>query len=225
MSYKREIEKGRYIPNPEWESSDECKDEVAQACAAVNIGSKRLGAGLEEYMSYYPQEFGLGLPETGGWVIVKHPPHCEYTVPPMSIWFALNWQMDVGVRSGVHPKRIKIVTPLGDLGLFPHEYALAKDIRSYIGREADGVIFHRLDGSPALPAESLFYIQSRGIKRAEACMMLLDKITDPSFGWFEIAPAYGEYFGEDWPTPERCPFATPLNMWNEEKACAKSDRA
>lgn len=209
--YKSDIKKGRYIANPAWENSAECREEVERQCAGP-FGAQ------DEFENYYPQDALKAIPEEGAWIVVQKPPSCEYTVPPFSIWYATNWQMDAGERSGVKLKRVKIITPKGDLGLFPCEYSVVDDIRTYVGRESDGILFHTMNGDAAFPTEQLFYLQSRGVRRPDACMMLLEQMHDPTFGWFEIAPPYGAHFGKEWPRPERCPFATPLKQWREEKA-------
>jgi hypothetical protein len=65
--------------------------------------------------------------------------------------------------------------------------------------------------------DQLFYLMSRGITKQQACLMLIDQIKDDSFLWFEFAPQYGEHFGLSWPSPARCPFATPREKFIEDK--------
>jgi hypothetical protein len=217
-SLKEDIQKGKYILNPDYDESEETRDAVMNFCVAASV---RMGGAHDEFQNYFPQDFGKLVPEEGAWIIVHKSPQTEYTVPPFSIWYALPWQMDVGEVAGVKVKRVQILTPKGTLGIFPYEYALAQDIKSYVGREKDGVIFRKLDGEAIFPAEQLFYLQSRGIRRPDACMMLLDQMSGQNFGWFEIAPPYGEYYGQPWPSPEACPFATPLELWKQEPAQSK----
>lgn len=220
---EKDIERGKYVLNPKFrESEAEAEDTRAAVMEVCSLhGSVRTCGGLDEFQGYYPEEYGKVVPEAGTWIVVQHPPQgTEYTVPPFSIWYAVPWQMDGGEIKGRNIHRVRIQTPCGDLGLFPREYALVNDIKTYIGREKDGVLFHRLSGEGMLPTETLFYMQSRGISRPDACMMLLDQIADPTFGWFEIAPPYGAHFGEEWPTPRQCPFATPASAWQEEEKAA-----
>lgn len=212
-----DIEKGKYILNPEFNESEDTKDQVASIIAATAC---RFGGAREEYQNYFPEDFAKAMPEDGAWIAVAHPPVTEYTVPPMSIWFATPWPCDCGDICGVRPKRVKIITPKGSLGIWPREYFIVKDIKEYVGREADGVYFRQLSGEAIFPTEELFYLQSRGIRRTDACMMLLDRMKGQTFGWFEIAPPYGAYFGEDWPEPDASPFATPADQWIEDKVAA-----
>lgn len=170
--------------------------------------------GIPEYMNCFPSKFGLKLPSDGQWILVTAPPHCQITVPPFSIWFAIPWTMKPD-GNGLAAHRVKIMTPAGELGIFPCEYSPVARISEYIGREKEGILVHQMSGDPVVNTDHLFYLMSRGIPRATATMMLIEQIKDPTYLWFEIAPPYGEYFGRKWPTRERCPFATPLEGWKE----------
>ena len=117
--------------------------------------------------------------------------------------------------TGVAVHRVKIVTPSGDLGILPCEYSTVSKVSEYVGREAEGILLHQMSGNPVVDKDSLFYLMSRGIPRQAASLLLIEQIKDPTYLWFEIAPPYGAYFGKDWPTPERCPFATPLEQWKQ----------
>lgn len=199
------------VPNPDWEESEDARTEVGKICDA----QQSMSGGDNDFISYYPQDFGRKIEEGGAWIQVLNPPQTEYTVPPFSVWYAAPWPMDRSMIKNVPIKRVQIVTPKGTLGLFPREYSIVKDVREYLGREKDGILFHRLDGEAVLPEEALFYMQSRGIPRGKAAMMLLHQLKGHAFGWFEFAPQYGEHFGKEWPERHRCPFATARSRWKE----------
>ncbi len=185
--------------NPEaWELTKEAK-ELAFRLPFVT------GYDLE---AYFPQDYKKRLPEEGNWIQVQRPPHCEITVPPFSIWFATPWSMK-RESTGLQAKRVKIVTPAGELGIMPHEYCVIEDITKWFGREPEGVFVHQMNGQPICNTDHLFYLMSRGVKRQQATLLLASQIKDPSFLWVEIAPQYGEYFGKQWPEPQRCPFCQP----------------
>ncbi len=204
----------QFIVNPEWENSEEAREKVSRVTKSWAHASR----GYNVFSHYYPQDYGLALPEEGGWIRVNKPPSStEYTVPPFSMWYAMNWQCDIGEIAGVKPKRVKIQTPAGDLGLWPSEYCVVKSITEYVGRESEGIFFRTLGGESAFQTDALFYILSRGIPRQQACMMLLDQMRDMAFGWFEIAPHYGEYYGLEWPEPSHCPFALQRQQWIAEE--------
>jgi hypothetical protein len=205
LSKKRRFSKKELAAMKEheqWEDSEEARDMV--------LGGM-LGQG--EFEDLFPQDYGKALHPTGNWIQVQKPPHCEITVPPFSIWFAEPWPTEAGVVCGVHAKRAKIVTPKGTLGLWPHEFSVVEDMTHWIGREDEGVMVRTMNDRPAMDKEQLFYLMSRGITRQRAALMLINQIKDPTFLWIEIAPQYGEYFGREWPTPERCPFAASRESW------------
>ena len=89
-----------------------------------------------------------------------------------------------------------------------------------MGEDGSGVMPRKMDGTPIVPKEMLHYIMSRGIRKGEAMMMMINLIKEPRFMWFEIAPQYGEHFGREWPTPEQCSFCTPRENWIDESEVA-----
>lgn len=172
-----------------------------------------------EYENNFPSRFKNKVPKGGAWILVKESPPTEFTVPPMSIWFAMPWTMTPdGI--GCAPHRVKITTPCGDLGIMPCEYSLVQKVTAYMGREKEGIFIRQMSGNPVVDTDSLFYLMSRGIRRQEATMLLIEQIKDPTFLWFEIAPQYAEFFGRKWPSEARCPFATPREKWHEQKLTA-----
>lgn len=200
---RRALRKAQAQPN--WEDSPEAQELLHDAC---------LGLGQpDEEIDYRPEIVGRKLPPEGQWIQVTKSPHTEYTVPPFSIWFATPWQMDVGTRIGFKAKRVQVVTPKGSLGLFPSEYAIIKDVSQFLGREREGVYLRQMNDQPVVDKEALFYLQSRGVPRQKAMLLLINQIKDPSFLWIEFAPQYGEFFGREWPTPEKCPFCTPRDRF------------
>lgn len=202
---KDDIARGKYILNPNYVESEADKKEAREKFWEGPL------ANMTEFENTFPEDFGKKLPPEGKWVQIKHTPHTEFTVPPFSIWFALPWE------DSAHSKnRVKIVTPSGSLGLWPHEYMVVEDMTQYLGRESEGILLHQMNDKPVCNVDHLFYLMSRGITRKQAVMMLINDIKDPTFLWLEFAPHYGEYFGKDWPSPDFCPFATPRDKWVAE---------
>lgn len=185
-----------------FDESEEARDLVAQFPIH----------GLHEMETYFPQDYNKRLPKEGNWIRVNVPPHTEITVPPFSMWFATPWPMERD-RNGLAAKRVKIVTPSGEIGIMPHEYCVVEDVTKWIGKEADGVYLRQMNGNPVCDRDSLFYLMSRGISRSSATLLLIGQIKDPTFLWIEVAPPYGEHFGKEWPDPKACPFATPRDQF------------
>lgn len=140
-------------------------------------------ATVDQFYDYCPHESQI-LPEGGGWVLVKNPPGTEYTVEPLSLWFAEAWPMD----GDLVPYRIKVVTPQGMLGLFPHEYA-AVDVNKYIefiGHGYSAMFFTNPTGiTDAAFKEKLLYIRSRGVGKAEAFSMLIGELKQHGVLWLD----------------------------------------
>lgn len=202
----RDIERGKYILNPEF---NETEAEKLQARADFWM---QPFASHSDFENAFPEDFGKLLPPEGKWIQIKESPHCEITVPPFSIWFAQPWTVSPNTKN-----RVKIVTPAGTLGLWPHEYFVCEDMTQYLGREPEGILLHQMNERPVCNVDHLFYLMSRGLKRRTATMMLIKDIKDPTFLWMEFAPQYGEYFGKPWPKPKDCPFATPRDQWVPEE--------
>lgn len=197
----------KYIVNPDW-------DEAAALYEDFRSNSMN---SIQDVESTFPEKYGKKLAEGGQWVMVMTPPGTKFQIPPFSIWFAQNWPMEMDERGrgrkGPLPKRARILTPCGDLGVFPHEYSVVEDASAYLGREKEGILLHMMNGQPAVNQEHLHYLMSRGIRRQDALLMLIHTIKDPTFLWFELAPKYGQTFGRPWPSPEACPFCSTADRF------------
>lgn len=195
--------KSKYILNPEWESSDEAKAEK-EAIKEAMFSNPLVQ--MHEIEDCFPEDYGKELPESGAWIRINKVPATEYTVPPFSMWRASRWYLDAN-SLGVTQKRVKIITPKGDLGIWPHEYCIVPDITRWLGEEH---VYMRMLGEGAesgINPDQLFYIRSRGVPRREAERMLFTQITSQAYCWFEVHPAYGRLLGLDWPNKTHCPFA------------------
>lgn len=193
----------KYVINPEWSDS-------AEAIAEKEELKKRLMAfpwtSHYEVENAFPEDYGKELPEEGAWIRVNRPPNCEFTVPPFSMWRASRWFLDPD-STGLQFKRVKIITPKGNLGIWPHEYCIVKDITEWLGHEH---VYMRMIGEGAesgINPDQLFYIRSRGVSRREAERMLFTQVTSQAYCWFETHPAYAQIYGLPWPTPKQCPYA------------------
>ena len=111
-------------------------------------------AAMEQFQDYFPGR--NKVPDGGGWILVKTPPPTEYTVPPLSIWFAEPWPMD-NERHSTH--RVKILTPKGELGLFPREYSLIEDPAKYYEFVGQGMEIHFFGNEEGVPKDALFYLR------------------------------------------------------------------
>lgn len=143
----------------------------------------------EPLEDYVPDDDHL-LPDEGHWIQVKFAPHTEIPIEYLSIWYAIpvykaeNWSSYV---QGNHKRyMVKILTPIGEVWLFPHEYqkVSVQSFAEYInmaGEDPDEsqnhTTIHWLDPrNDHFDIEKLFYIRSRGIEKADAYKMLLGEI-------------------------------------------------
>lgn len=109
-------------------------------------------------------------------------------------------------ESRVHrpPYRVKIITPRGELGVFPHEYSYVKDPGKYwefIGTDMKACFFGASD--KGIPKDALFYLRSRGISKRDAITMLVGEIKAHGVLWLETAEHITAHFGLDWPDPSK----------------------
>src|SRR4051812_38777921 len=113
----RDISRGKYILNPNFDES-----EADKLAARADFWMQPF-ANHSDFENAFPEDFGKKLPPEGKWVQIKHSPHCEFTVPPFSIWFAMPWEV-----SSTTTNRVKVITPTGTLGLWPHEYFVIDEV-------------------------------------------------------------------------------------------------
>lgn len=153
---------------------------------------------VEEFHDYFPGS--NEVPKEGAWIMVTQSPGTEYTVPPFSFWFATPWPFD----GEIAPQRVKIITPRGELGLFPREYSIVKDPAKFYEFVGRGMTMRFFGGAEAqLPADKLFYIRSRGISKTAAIGMLIGEIKQHGICWLEASREAADYYGLDWPDDAR----------------------
>jgi hypothetical protein len=186
------------IPNPAFFADPDVREEVADFFTGLGaIGSER----IPTLWSALPEEHGYGIPEEGAWIMVKEPPHTEIPAPPLySIWRARrtfrSYQVRIGRRKVNWPLlRAVITTPHGELTLIPGEYQPVADLRRWlelVGEKDQGeeaVTIHFLGpGEPGGLAEQVFYIQTRGITRADALLLMLPDVEDADFAYLTVWP-------------------------------------
>lgn len=185
----------------EQEDREDCLNELA-TLNSMNSMIPRLNpfAALDEFHNYFPGN--NEVPKEGAWIMLKTFPPTEFTVTPFSFWFATPWPMQCTRRD---PHRVKIVTPRGDIGLFPHEYVRVENPEKYFEFIGDGMeikFFTNLK-EDALPKDKLFYLRSRGIAKKDALAMLIGSIKSHGVFWLETQKEIAMTFCRDWPSEER----------------------
>ena len=170
MALKRPPRKFQTSLNPEWVEYQK----EQRLAAASQFG------GVPAVMQLEPEEWGKKVGEEGAWVIVMMPPPTEYTVEPLSIWYAVEdeYSRDDGVRF----YRVRILTPDGPLWLWPHEYTILQDLPGLIREE--GMQVHYLSDQAAVQEDRLFYLRSRGIGKQDALLMLIGDVKEQTFCYF-----------------------------------------
>ena len=196
----------KYIINPEYaaERAEQTKDMIAVR-----------GGFVEDY---FPEEYDKKLPDTGSWILITIPITVgkekndggilTIEVPRFSIWYAL--PASINRYKELTPQKAEIQTPNGSVCIFPHEYRIV-DIASYlVFTEKEGFYINYMTESAKINETWLFYLQSRGIGRAEATRMLLPEIKDPYYCYFTFHEEYHKYFeGVGMPLKVRDRMLTP----------------
>lgn len=166
-------------------------DTVREAVADQCIDYDTLSAAL-------PDESVIVPPE-GDWILLREQPTTAIPDPPLySMWRArpvyhsrrfkrvlagsrlrtLNWPL----------LRARIVTPYGELTLLPREYIRVTKLREWIDQIGNGVTLNIM-GPGDVEAElneKVFYLQSRGLRRVDALLLLLPEVTDQAFAWMSL---------------------------------------
>lgn len=148
---------------------------------------------LDEFHDYFPR--GQSVPPEGSWILVKKiTSSLEYSVPPLSIWWAEPWEME-GEGDRSRPKRVKVVTSNGELGVFPREYVLIKDVEKFFPFIGDGIDIHFFGKIPDELNLQMFYLRSRGISKEAALTMLLGQVKGHGYLWLQFHEEYARIFG------------------------------
>lgn len=171
------------------------QDKTALERASFHRDPSNPFAAVDNYINDSPRQWKR-LPPEGAWIMVKRSPVTEYTVPPLSMWYAEEWP-------GMEIYRIKIVTPRGSLGLLSSEYEIVRDLSAYLPFIGGEIAIRFFGNTPALPADSLFYLRSRGIGKMEAITMLLGDLKCPGFCWLEVREDIARAFTSSWPDASR----------------------
>lgn len=181
---------------------EQCMHEIGTMLELQPRGD-RVAAGfraIEELHDYFPGD--QEVPKEGAWILVKTPPPTEYTVPAMSIWFATPWPHK-NERRNSH--RCRIVTPRGDLGIYPREYVLIREPQKYYEFLGDGMEmkFFGNQNENGIPADKLFYLRSRGISKLDAIKLLIGEIKAHGLCWIESSEEVQRTFCRELPPKER----------------------
>ena len=174
--------------------------DLVMSTLSVFGDSKHPFAAADQFQDYFPgnQE----IPKKGAWIMIKQLLPTEFTPPPLSFWFATPWPMEHTSRAHRPPHRAKIITPRGELGVFPHEYSLVTDPGKYwefIGTGEMKACFFGLEQRKGIPPDALFYLRSRGISKRDAITMLVGNIHAHGVLWLETDPKVAAVFGLEWP--------------------------
>lgn len=138
-----------------------------------------------ELMALFPEDYNATIPDSGHWVMVTRPPCTEVQVGRFSIWFALPETRPSG-RAGYENHLARILTPVGDLWLWPHEYVKV-DVSKYLEFIGKGFELEFFSESAAVNTEPLFYLMSRGLPRPTALKLLLLTLNSQTICWLEAS--------------------------------------
>lgn len=155
-------------------------------------------AAAEQFLDYFPGS--NKVPDGGAWILVKTSPPTQFTVPPLSIWFAEPWPRE---RERYNSHRVRIITPKGELGLFPREYSLINDPSKYYEFVGNGMEIKFFGNEGGVPKDALFYLRSRGISKRDALCLLIAEIKAHGVMWIETDRNIAETFCREFPDESR----------------------
>ncbi len=198
------------IPNPEyieWAAKNEKPQFLNMIAARSDMASRLANFSdhgsedpfmfsdglLHEEMAYFPKDHNLDIPEEGHWIFIAHVPSVEIRVTRFSVWYALPVVRTSGHSFPLH--LAKILTPMGELYLWPHEYRkieLAK-ILPFVGKHYT-IHWFGDNNSINFDPNTLHYIMSRGICQEKAIEMLLPETHSQTICWLEADQATQEAF-------------------------------
>jgi hypothetical protein len=94
-------------------------------------------------------------------------------------------------------QRVRIETPDGTLYIEPHEWTPIADIDPYMEAVGDGYILHEYGVTAKITSrveEQLFYMQSRGLPKADAMRLLAGSAKNPNLVWLEAEQEIIDHF-------------------------------
>lgn len=159
-------------------------------------------AAVEQFFDYFPGD--NVVPEEGGWVLIKSSPPTTPTVPPLSVWFATPWPMESDALAV--PFRAKILTPKGELGIFPREYSIVPNPNRYFEFIGQGMMLRFFGGDTAgIPEAALFYLRAKGVRKQDAIALLIGHVKQHGVLWIETDRAVALAFirEQDFPAESR----------------------
>lgn len=166
---------------------EQIEDRLFQGEVVLNPGGnpgQALLGWLSQVGAAFPDDRGYFIPEEGGWVIVKNPPHTIIPAPPLySMWFAkpiYTSRTFTRISAGGRSRNVnwpflkaRITTPDGELDLWPEEYVPCDDIMAFADMIGEGVTLNFLGPEPDEIAERMFYLRAHGLGTKDATALLL----------------------------------------------------
>lgn len=171
------------VINPLLLEDEDIREQIADQCFDINT--------LHGALPYEASK----IPDEGAWISVINPPHTTIDVPAYSIWRA---------KAGYHSHRFKILhngrrkwvnwpillavilTPEGEVWLYPTEYAKIRDVTPLLEYEGRGLTLHYMGGEPQGLQDQVFYCQTRGLSRKDALLTCLGSIDTQDFLYMTI---------------------------------------
>ncbi len=173
-------------------------------------GILAMQGGIKEVMDYFPENHGKLLPEEGAWIQIIYPPPTAIYIPYLSVWYAVPkdkgeikfrefvTEGENGKEETRHVHLAKILTPQGEVCVFPYEYNIISSIYTYLGEhelsKGDVTINWLAPRNDNFDTDLLHYIQSRGIRREDAFKIQLGEAQGQNIFYLTFSRWIQEYF-------------------------------
>ncbi len=182
--------------NVRYNSSKELYEGILRRCTAVQCPTSE--GMYAEMASYLPEDYNKKLPTKGGWIMIKKDIPVEDKAKPVlyGVYFAKGVWRDSGMALNI-AKEYKLKFPNAgkqyivktnngntDVFIHPHEYIVVDGIKAILAEIGVGYDLVKLGGTPNIDEDRVHYLQSRGIKKEDIYMRMLEAVNVTNFCYF-----------------------------------------
>jgi hypothetical protein len=148
-----------------------------------------------EYMCYYPEDYGRKLDPKGNWIMVIDTPNCVSAPSLYQIYYATPNPKPCQSYGGTYKRWMaNIICNNSEVLLYPYEYIVIKDGNWLLENIGKGIKMIEGSQSARLDKNKVFYLKSRGFNQAEIYQILFKSVTNKGFCHFEVEENFANMF-------------------------------
>lgn len=149
----------------------------------------------DEYVLYYPEEYGKKLSPKGNWIMILDDYAIESAPKKYNIHYATRLNKTREIYGGVYKMwYASIIVNNKEVLMHPREYTIIEDANVLLDNIDKGIKMIEGSNSARLDKNKVFYLKSRGFSQAEIYQILFKSITNKGFCHFEVDEHHSNVF-------------------------------